>query len=189
MNDKLQHVRLIAIDVDGVLTRGEIIYSSSGEEIKAFNIKDGVAIRGAQHAGLHVAVITGRKSAALQRRVAELQVAEVNMACRDKGVAIRELLSRLGLRREEAAFIGDDLIDIPAFRECGLRIAVADACEDLKAQADFVTKAPGGCGAVREAVEMILRAQGRWASTVDALLNRYQQPVEANAESDNPAHQ
>ncbi len=187
--NRLQRIKLIAIDVDGVLTQGEVTYTSSGDEVKSFNIKDGVAIRAAQHVGLHVAVISGRKSAALERRVNELKVRHVNMACRDKSVAIRELLDQLGLRKEEASFVGDDLIDIPAFRECGFNIAVGDACEDLKALADHVTEAHGGRGAVREAVEMILKAQGKWDEAVECILQQYQRPVEPNAESDNPAYQ
>ncbi len=189
MEDKLRQIKLIAMDVDGVLTQGEIIYSSSGEEIKSFCIKDGPALKAARIAGLHVAVITGRKSAALERRMKELRIENLEMACRDKGASIRSLLDRLGLRRDEAAFIGDDLIDIPAFRECGFNIAVGDACEDLKAMADHVTRAHGGRGAVREAIETILKAQDKWASAVDALVNNYQRPVEAHAEPDNPAHQ
>lgn len=189
MTDKIQDIKLIAMDVDGVLTQGEITYTSSGDEIKSFCIKDGPALKAARLAGLHVAVITGRKSAALERRIKELGIENLDMACRDKGASILDLLGRLGLRREEAAFIGDDLIDIPAFRKCGYRIAVGDACEDLKAEADFVTEAFGGRGAVREAIEMILKAQGKWAAAVDSLLQRYQRPVEANAESDNPSHQ
>ncbi len=189
MNERVQKIRLIAMDVDGVLTQGEITYSSSGDEMKSFCIKDGPALKAARVAGLHVAVITGRKSAALERRMRELGIENLDMACRDKGAAIRDLLSRLGLHKEEAAFIGDDLIDIPAFRECGYRVAVGDACEDLKAEADYVTEALGGRGAVREAIEMILKAQGKWASAVDSLLQHYQRPVEANAESDNPSHQ
>lgn len=176
MNERIRKIKLIAMDVDGVLTKGDVMYTSSGDEIKTFNIKDGVALNAARRVGLHVAVVTGRKSAALERRVNELKIAEVDMACDDKGAAIRDLLRRLELMPEEAAFIGDDLIDIPAFQECGFRIAVGDACEEVKTQADFVTEAAGGCGAVREAVEMILKAQGKWASAVESLLQHYQRP-------------
>lgn len=167
------------MDVDGVLTKGEIMYTSSGDEVKTFNIKDGVALNAARRVGLHIAVITGRQSPALERRVNELKIAEVDMACDDKGAAIRDLLRRLELNPEEAAFIGDDLIDIPAFRECGFRIAVGDACEDVKALADYVTQAAGGQGAVREAVEMILKAQGKWALAVESTLQHYQRPEKA----------
>ena len=179
MNDRLQRIKLIAMDVDGVLTKGEIMYTSSGDEVKTFNIKDGVALNAARRVGLHIAVITGRTSPALERRVNELKIAEVDMACDDKGAAIRDLLRRLELNPEEAAFIGDDLIDIPAFRECGFRIAVGDACEDLKAEADLVTQAAGGCGAVREAVETILKAQGKWEAAVESTLQHYQRPEKA----------
>lgn len=189
MNDTIRNLKLIAIDVDGVLTQGEVTYTSSGDEVKSFNIKDGVALRAAQHVGMHVAVISGRRSAALERRVKELGIETVIAACRDKSLAIRELLDRFGLHKEEAAFIGDDLIDIPAFRECGFNIAVGDACTDLKEIADYVTELPGGRGAVREAIEMILRTQGKWGEAVNCILQRYTRPVEPNAESDNPAHQ
>ena len=176
MNQRIQKIKLIAMDVDGVLTKGEVMYTANGDEVKTFNIKDGVALNAARRVGLHIAVITGRKSPALERRVTELKIAEVDMACDDKGAAIRDLLRRLELKPEEAAFIGDDLIDIPAFRECGFRIAVGDACEDVKALADHVTDAAGGQGAVREAVEMILKAQGKWASAVESMLEHYQRP-------------
>ncbi|MBP6965805.1 MAG: HAD hydrolase family protein [Armatimonadetes bacterium] len=188
-SEKIQQIKLIAMDVDGVLTPGDVTYSAFGDEIKSFHIKDGVAIRAAQAVGFHVAVISGRRSAALERRVKELKVENFEPGCRDKSVAIRDLLSRLGLRKEQAAFIGDDLIDIPAFREVGFRIAVGDACEDIKALAEHVTETHGGRGAVREAVEFILRAQGKWAQAVESIVERYQRPVEANAEPDNPAHQ
>lgn len=187
--DKIGNIKLIAMDVDGVLTPGDVTYTSLGDEIKTFSIKDGVAIRAAQSIGVYVAVISGRKSVALEHRMKELKVEKFEPGCRDKSVAVRDLLSRLGLRKEEAAFIGDDLIDIPAFREVGFRIAVGDACEDIKSLADHVTQAPGGKGAVREAVELILRAQGKWARAVESIVERYQRPVEANGEPDNPAHQ
>lgn len=189
MSDTVRDIKLIAVDVDGVLTQGDVTYTSSGDEVKSFNIKDGVALRAAQHVGMHVAVISGRKSAALERRVNELQIETVIMACRDKSDAIRTILADLGLERRHAAFIGDDLIDIPAFRECGFNIAVGDACADLKEAADHITELPGGRGAVREAIEMILRAQGKWEQAVECILQRYTRPVQPNAESDNPAHQ
>lgn len=172
----MERVALLAMDVDGVLTNGEIIYGEQPTaELKAFNILDGLGITVARHAGLMTAVITGRKSAAVQRRAEELGITYVIQGCRDKGAALRHLLARLGLQREKAAFIGDDINDILAFRECGWKVAVANASKDLKEKADYITQAPGGQGAVREIIEMILRSQGKWDAAVEEFLRQLEQ--------------
>ena len=186
MMEKTLHIRLLAMDVDGVLTRGDVVYSNSGDEHKVFNIQDGCGIAVARHAGLMTAFITGRESPAVERRARELCVDYPITGCRDKGAAIRDLLLRAGLRIEEVAFVGDDINDILAFRECGWKVAVNNACEDLKAQADHITEHRGGNGAVREVIEMILKAQGKWAAAVDAYLKALE---EADAGPDYPAHQ
>ena len=175
MTEAMRSIRLLAMDVDGVLTKGDIIYSDAGAEIKVFNIQDGLGISAAHHAGLMTAVITGRMSPAVQRRASELGVTHVRQGCRDKGAAIRQLLAETGLRREEAAFIGDDINDIPAFRECGWKVAVSNASRDLKALADYVTERQGGDGAVREVIELILESQGKWTPAVDEFLRDLEQ--------------
>jgi 3-deoxy-D-manno-octulosonate 8-phosphate phosphatase (KDO 8-P phosphatase) len=184
--EKALPIRLLAMDVDGVLTGGEVMYSNSGEELKVFNILDGCGIVVARHAGLMTAIITGRESSAVERRAFELRIDYPITGCRDKGAAIRDLFLRAGVHAEEVAFVGDDLNDILAFQECGWKVAVSDACDDLKAQADYITKRRGGDGAVREIIELILKAQGKWADAVDAYLNALK---EADAGPHHPAHQ
>lgn len=175
MTDLARSIRLLAMDVDGVLTNGSIIYTDSGEEIKAFNILDGLGIAVAGRAGLQTAIITGRSSAAIERRAGELGITHLIQGCRNKGAAMRGLLSETGLTLEEAAFIGDDINDIPAFRECGLRICVKNASDDLRALANFTTRKRGGQGAVREAIEMILKSQGKWDEAVERFLQDLEQ--------------
>jgi 3-deoxy-D-manno-octulosonate 8-phosphate phosphatase (KDO 8-P phosphatase) len=184
--DKALPIRLLALDVDGVLTSGEIIYAESGDELKLFNILDGCGIAVARHAGLSIAIITGRTSQPVRRRAAELGIEYTLVGCRDKGAAVRDLVARLGISREEVAFVGDDLNDLLAFRECGWKVAVDNACEDVKSEADYVTSRRGGEGAVREIIELILRTQGKWSSAVQD----YLKALEAtDAGPDNPAHQ
>jgi len=175
MMDEARSIRLLAMDADGVLTNGEIIYSDAGEEMKVFSILDGLGIAVARHAGLTTAILTGRTSPAVERRARELGVTYVRQGCSDKGAALRELLAEVDLRRDEAAFIGDDINDLLAFRECGWRIAVSNASEDLKAEADYLTKQRGGQGAVREVIELILESQGKWASAVEEYLRYLEQ--------------
>ncbi len=184
--EELQSVRMIAMDVDGVLTNGEIVYGAEGDELKAFNILDGCGIAVAREAGLMTAFVTGRASVAVARRAKELGVTSLVAGCRDKGAAILDLATKHGVGPNEIAFIGDDLNDLLAFRQCGCRIAVSNACEDLKAEADHVTAYSGGSGAVREAIEWILKAQGKWADAVADYLRSLEQ---TDAGSDHPSHQ
>jgi len=163
---KAAKVRLIALDVDGVLTDGSVVFSSSGDELKSFHILDGMGMRLAMGAGITVAVISGRHSSPVQLRMAELGVGDVMQGVSDKAAALRDLCARRGIGQEQTAFIGDDLNDLPAFAACGFRIAVANAVDEVKRAADVVTNRSGGAGAVREAVELILKAQGRWESVV-----------------------
>jgi len=175
MVEVARSIRLLAMDVDGVLTSGDIVYSDAGAEIKVFNIQDGLGISAARYAGLMTAIITGRMSPAVERRAGELGVTYVRQGCRDKGAVLRQLLAETGLRREEVAFIGDDINDILAFRECGWRVAVSNASRDLKALADHITERRGGHGAVREVIELILESQGKWTPAVDDFLRDLEQ--------------
>lgn len=172
---KAKEISLLAMDVDGVLTGGEIMYTESGDEIKMFNILDGQGIAIGRHAGLMTAIISGRQSSAVQRRAAELGVTYLCLGCRDKGVALKEIIAKLGLRRERVAFVGDDVVDLLAFGECGWKVAVANASKDLKAQADYVTENAGGQGAIREVVELILESQGKWAKAVEDYIRHLEQ--------------
>jgi 3-deoxy-D-manno-octulosonate 8-phosphate phosphatase (KDO 8-P phosphatase) len=160
---------LLVLDVDGVLTDGRITYTADGVEIKSFHVRDGVAIAFWQRLGRKTAIVSGRASKAVDVRAAELGVTLVRQGTADKRLALRQILALTGVRPEQVCGVGDDLPDVPLLRACGLAVAVADACEEAKAAAHYVTRAPGGYGAVREVVELILRAQGRWAAVVESL--------------------
>ncbi len=161
-------VRLLVLDVDGVLTDGSITYSDSGEEFKRFHVRDGAAIKLWQRAGHAVAFLSGRSSAAVGRRASELGVTLVLQGRADKSAALDEILTACGLTAAEACAVGDDLQDLPVLTRVGLAVAVADACPEVRAAADYVTMTPGGSGAVREVVEHLLKHQGRWAGLTAA---------------------
>jgi 3-deoxy-D-manno-octulosonate 8-phosphate phosphatase (KDO 8-P phosphatase) len=146
--------------VDGVLTDGALYYSSAGEEMKAFNIQDGLGIKLLQSGGVTVAIITGRRSAMVERRAQELGITHISQGAQDKLAAFERLLAETGLRADQAACMGDDLPDLPLLRRCALGITVPDAPEAVRARAALVTQRPGGHGAVREVCELILAAQG-----------------------------
>lgn len=153
-------LRLLALDVDGVLTDGRIVYGNDGEELKAFSIKDGLGIKLVQRAGLQVAIITGRSSGIVARRAAELGIDLVVQGREDKLVALRELCASLDITPEECAYMGDDLPDLAAILAAGLGLTVSDAAAPVLEAADWVSARAGGEGAVREACEMILAARG-----------------------------
>jgi 3-deoxy-D-manno-octulosonate 8-phosphate phosphatase (KDO 8-P phosphatase) len=153
-------IKVLALDVDGVLTDGAIYYGNSGEELKAFNIKDGLGIKLLQESGVRVAIITGRQSDIVQRRATELGIDAVIQGREDKLVALKELAVTLGIDLRECAYMGDDLPDLSAIAAAGLGMTVADACSTVAATADWQSSLPGGAGAVREACEFLLTASG-----------------------------
>jgi 3-deoxy-D-manno-octulosonate 8-phosphate phosphatase (KDO 8-P phosphatase) len=158
------------MDCDGVLTDGRIWILESGEDQKAFHTRDGLGIELLHRAGLKSGVISGRVSSALDRRAQSLGMSFVWQGCEDKRKAFADTLAQADLTESEVAFVGDDLNDIPLMSRSGLAIAVADAAAETRARAHYVTKAPGGRGAVREVVELILKAQGRWHDLVASYL-------------------
>lgn len=171
MNDaQLQAIaarlRLLVLDVDGVLTDGGILYTDDGRELKRFSILDGLGIKLLRGQGVEVAIITGRRSPALERRVHELGITHCLQAREDKLVALRELLASLGITLAEVAYMGDDLPDLPALRAAGLGLTVANAAPDVARHAAWQSRARGGDGAVREACEMLLRARGQWDAAI-----------------------
>jgi YrbI family 3-deoxy-D-manno-octulosonate 8-phosphate phosphatase len=173
-------IRLVAMDVDGVLTDGSITWSVRGRgseliETKTFHVKDGLGISVARAAGLIVAWVTGRTSAMVERRALELGVTDLHQWARNKRAAMEDLMQRHSLSREQMAFVADDVNDVPALRQVGLRVAVADAAEEVAREADWVTEHPGGRGAAREVLEGILRAQGRWDAAVAEYWRRLEQ--------------
>jgi 3-deoxy-D-manno-octulosonate 8-phosphate phosphatase (KDO 8-P phosphatase) len=161
-------IKLLALDVDGVLSDGRITYSSDGQELKTFNIKDGLGIKLLQRAGVKVAIITGRRSEMVARRARELGIANLIEGREDKLTALNELCDQLGLRLDECAYMGDDLPDLAAIRAAGLGLTVADAVSEVRAAADWCSHAAGGAGAVREAAEWLLRARQQWHGLVEA---------------------
>ncbi len=155
-------LRLLVLDVDGVLTDGRLVYGPAGEEVKVFHVQDGLAIEAARGGGLRVAIISGRASPAVSRRMADLGVIEVHQGAGDKPAVLDAVLRRQGVRPREAAYMGDDLTDLALLRSVGLALAPANAAAEVKRVAHWVGTRRGGDGAVREAVEAILKARGVW---------------------------
>lgn len=154
-------IKLVAFDIDGVMTDGGLHYTNDGGELKTFNVQDGLGLKMMQRAGIELAIVTGRTSGVVAARAADLGIEHVYQGVADKRAAVGGLLDKLGLYWPDCAFMGDDLIDLPAMSQCGLAIAPANARPIVKERAHAVTDAGGGHGAVREAVEFILSAQGK----------------------------
>ena len=161
-------IKLVILDVDGVMTDGTLYYGNNGEELKGFNIQDGLGIKLLQQHGIQVGIITGRVSELLQRRANELSINLLIQGRDDKLIALDELLESRQESLEEIAFMGDDLPDLSAISEVGLGIAVANACSTVAEVAKWQTLKVGGNGAVRELAEMLLTAQGKWSRIVSS---------------------
>jgi 3-deoxy-D-manno-octulosonate 8-phosphate phosphatase (KDO 8-P phosphatase) len=155
-------VRLLLLDVDGVLTDGRIVYADDGTELKRFHVRDGSGLKFWRQTGKRAAIVSGRQSPAVDRRAAELGVAPVLQAQADKLPAFERVLAELGLAPDEVCAVGDDLPDLPVLTRAGLAVAVADACPEVREAAHYVTAVPGGAGAVRDAVEWLLKLTGEW---------------------------
>ena len=168
--DKIMRLKMLACDVDGVLTDGSITYGSGNIEVKAFNIKDGIAMKMAYLNDFPVVWITGRRSEAVTRRADELNV-RVYQGMADKAMGLRAVAEDRGFDISQIAYLGDDLNDLPALRIAGFPCAVADSAPEVLSAADYITKARGGRGALREVVELIFHAQGRWDAGVDVYLS------------------
>ncbi|MGD0282640.1 MAG: HAD-IIIA family hydrolase [Dissulfurispiraceae bacterium] len=160
-------VKLLILDVDGVLTDGGIILDGGSAELKVFHVRDGHGLVMLKKAGVKVAIITGRNSEVVDRRARELGITEVYQKCHRKIAAYEKLLAKLAVADEEVACIGDDVVDVPLFKRAGLSVAVADAVEEAKEAALFITDAGGGRGAVREVCDLILKANGKWSELLD----------------------
>ncbi len=166
-------IKALILDVDGVLTDGRLIYGPEGELLKVFHAHDGLGIKLLMAAGIFVAVISGRKSSALEQRLDDLGIDHKVLNCRDKVTALSDLSNKLNLTLAEIAFMGDDLIDLAAMRVAGYALAPSNAVTDVKKIADYVTDTSGGQGAVREACEHILNLKGK-------TLASYFEPSETN---------
>ena len=165
-------VKLAVFDVDGVLTDGRLFLGESGNEYKAFHVRDGHGLVMLLESGCQIAVITARSSNIVAERMAALGIEYVYQGEQDKGARLTRLIAELGLSAREVAYVGDDVIDLPAMVRVGLPIAVADAHAEVKQQAAWVTRQPGGQGAAREVCELIMQAQGKLAPRMAAYLAR-----------------
>lgn len=159
IKEKAKSVALMIFDVDGVLTDGTLVYGAKGEEVKHFNVKDGVGIKLLQTYGIEVAVISAKESLALKKRLSDLGVKHAYLGCKDKLAALSELMSKLGLDHEQVAFCGDDVIDLKVMREIGLSLAPSDAYFLVKEHADYITTACGGRGVAREVADVLLSSR------------------------------
>jgi len=166
----LQDIALIVFDVDGVLTDGTLTIDAKGQESKAFNLKDGFAMARARGAGLEVGVLSGRADEATRVRMERLGVKHVIRGSKDKGKDVAALAEAAGVPLAKTAFVGDDVLDLPAMAACGLSMCPADAVIDVRQRADRVLEASGGRGAAREAIELILRAENKWDAIVQDIL-------------------
>ena len=164
---KIKAVKLLILDVDGVMTDGSIIYDDDGKEIKIFDVKDGHGIKLLMRAGIDVAIITARESQVVLHRAKNLGIDIVYQKAMDKVEAFNEILQKKQLSEKEVAYVGDELVDIPLLRKVGFAAAVKDAVEDLKMYVDFITEKNGGQGAVREICELILKTQGKWGEATE----------------------
>jgi 3-deoxy-D-manno-octulosonate 8-phosphate phosphatase (KDO 8-P phosphatase) len=168
------------MDVDGTLTDGSMAFIG-GEQIKTFNVYDGLGIRVAMNSGLQIAWVTGNTSTAVAERARMLGIADVYQGVWYKPDSLREIASRYGLSMDEIAYIGDDLNDLPAFDVAGFSFATKNAVEEVAARADMITQWPGGQGAVREAIEIIFKASGRWEDAVKSFLAELEQEAAGKA--------
>jgi 3-deoxy-D-manno-octulosonate 8-phosphate phosphatase (KDO 8-P phosphatase) len=162
-----EKIKLLILDVDGVMTDGRIIFDNESNEFKSFHVRDGHGIKLLLRYGVEVAFITGRQSKVVQRRADELGVREVYQKSLKKIIAYEDLKKKLSLNDEEIAYIGDDVVDIPLLRRVGLSVVVADAAPEAKACAMIVTASRGGHGAVREVTDLILKSKGLWEGIIN----------------------
>ena len=171
LEERARAVRMIVFDIDGVLTDGSLFYGDDGQEYKAFNSRDGHGIKMLRAAGVEAGIITGRTSQVVLHRARNLGITRIFQGADDKLDAFEALLLELGLAPEQIAYMGDDIVDLPVLRRCGLALTVPDAAAEVKARCHLVTQAGAGRGAAREVCEMIMRAQGTWAAQL-ALYDR-----------------
>jgi len=167
--EKIRNVRVLILDVDGVLTDGRIIISDDGQETKGFNVRDGHGLKMIKRIGIEVIFLTGRKSRVVEHRARELGVERVYQGILDKRAAFEDLVAQGGMTPGQVAYMGDDIVDLPVLRRVGFSATVSDAHDEVLKAVDLVTVNPGGRGAVREICEIIIRAQGKW----DEIMARY----------------
>ncbi len=170
LEERCRSIAVLLSDVDGVLTDGQIFLDNQGIESKAFHIRDGLGVKLWQKAGYQFGMLTLRSTQSLKVRAAELGIEIIRQGVPDKLAALKQILAELKLTRDRVCYMGDDLPDLPVIRAVGLGIAVADACGEVRQAAQHTTQQCGGRGAVREVVELILKAQGRWTDVIQTYL-------------------
>ncbi|MFA4915800.1 MAG: HAD hydrolase family protein [Syntrophales bacterium] len=159
---KIRRISLLILDVDGVLTDGRIIMNDSGQETKHFDVRDGHGLKILMRYGIDVIFLTGRRSDVVEHRAKDLGIGEVHQGIRDKVTVFEEIITKRNIERNQVAYVGDDIVDVSLLRRVGFSVAVADAVEEAKKVADYITEKNGGKGAVREVCEIILKAQEKW---------------------------
>ncbi|HVL01462.1 MAG TPA: HAD-IIIA family hydrolase [Dongiaceae bacterium] len=169
LRQRARTIKLVAFDIDGVMTDGSLYYTDFGNETKAFNVKDGLGIKLLQSTGVEVAIITGRTSELVKKRASDLKISKLVQGREDKIVALKEMMAPMGIDAQQVAYVGDDLPDLSAIRFAGIGVAVGDALPIIREHADLVLTRNGGDGAVREFCEWLMAAQG----TLDAIHTRY----------------
>lgn len=162
--EKARAVKLIILDVDGVMTDGRIVIDDNGVESRNFDIKDGLGVVALQMSGVEAAIITSKKSAAVRARADELKIKRFHEGIRKKTEPYEQMIQEMQISDAQVCYVGDDLVDLSLMKRVGFPVAVADAVDEVKQAAAYVTRAPGGRGAVREVAELILRAQEKWAA-------------------------
>jgi 3-deoxy-D-manno-octulosonate 8-phosphate phosphatase (KDO 8-P phosphatase) len=165
-------IDLLLLDVDGVMTDGGILYNDDGVELKQFNTRDGAGLKLWAHVGKKSAILTGRSSQVVEVRAAEVGITHVIQGAAEKLSAYHRLLTDHGWKPEQVCYVGDDLPDVPVLLHCGLAAAVADGCPETRSVAHYVTQLPGGRGAVREVIELVLGCQGLWQRVVESFRNQ-----------------
>lgn len=166
---RVEQIKYLVIDVDGTMTDAGIYYDDHGNELKKFCTKDGAGFFAAHYAGIKLMVLTGRECQATTRRMKEMKFDYIVQNIRDKAAYLEDFMKQNGIRREEIGYIGDDLNDLPPMKLCGFAGCPADACEEVKAYADYVADVKGGSGAVRDVICAMMRARGDWEQAVSAV--------------------
>jgi 3-deoxy-D-manno-octulosonate 8-phosphate phosphatase (KDO 8-P phosphatase) len=175
LKNKIQQIRLIIFDVDGVLCSGDITYVDNGDEIKTFDVQDGMGITLARMAGLKTGIITGRKSKVIDRRAEELKIDILSQGSFDKLEPYLKIKQQVNLEDTQICYIGDDLLDLAILNRVGFSVAVANAREEVKAVCDYITVCKGGRGAVREVIDLILKRQGKFNVLLESLSKQNEQ--------------
>ena len=171
LNERIQKIKLVIVDNDGVLTDGRIVYGDYGDDIKFFDVQDGFGMVLLRRAGLNTVIISGKKSSINHRRAKELMVNKIFQNAFDKLKVFEKVSQKFKIAPEETCYVGDDLIDLPVMTRVGLAVAVSNAVEEVKLAAHYITQKSGGRGAVREVVDMLLKGQGKWTEVTQRYFN------------------